>query len=523
MSTDTAQPNQKHGSSNLLSAAVIVGGGTSLSRIFGFLRDVLLARVFGAGVGVDTFLVAFRIPNFLRRLCAEGAFSQAFVPVLAEYREQCSAAEVRDLIAHVFGALALLVGILSALGVVFAPLLILVFAPGFHGDADKYAISVQMLRITFPYIGFISLVALAGGLLNSYGRFAVPAFTPVLLNISLIVAVIWISPYMAQPEIGLALGVFIAGCVQLLFQLPFLWRLGLLVGPRLALAHAGMRKVLSLMMPAMFGVSVSQINLLIDTVLASFLVTGSVSWLYYADRMVELPLGVFGVTLATIILPSLSRSYANADEQRFCATLDWSLRFVLIIITPAAIGLAVLATPVLCTLFQYGAFTPHDVAMTSQSLVAYAAGLLGFAYVKVLAPGYYARQDMRTPVRIGVIALVVNVVLNLLLIGSLKHVGLAIATTVSAYLNAFLLYRGLRRRGTYVPLKGWLELILKVAISIAAMLLLLLLLGGDRELWHTADAWTRAYHLALAITGGGLAYGAAMYALGIRMKALRPS
>ena len=520
MTANKNQQNQKNNSGNLLSSAMIVGGCTGLSRIFGFLRDLLIARAFGAGVGADTFFIAFRIPNFLRRLCAEGAFSQAFVPVLANYRAQQSAAEVDDFIAHVCGALALVVGLLSILGVIFAPLLIALFAPGFYSNADKYNISVQMLRITFPYIGFISLVALAGGVLNSYGRFAVPAFTPVFLNIAIIVAVLWISPYMAQPEIGLAFGVFIGGCVQLLFQLPFLWQLGLLLRPRLAWAHQGMRKVLALMMPAMFGASVSQINLLIDTILASFLITGSVSWLYYSDRMVELPLGVFGIALATILLPSLSRSYANTEEQQFCTTLDWALRLVLIIIAPAAVGLAMLATPVLSTLFQYGKFTSQDVAMTSLSLVAYAIGLLGFAYVKVLAPGYFARQDMRTPVRVGLIAMLVNVILNMILIGPLKHVGLAIATAVSAYINAFLLYRGLRSRRIYIPLKGWLALILKVAISLLAMLLWLLWLRGEAEMWYTADGWTRGSYLALVIISGSGIYAATMYALGMRWKSL---
>ena len=506
--------------SGLLSAAATVAGSTLLSRIFGFVRDILIARLFGAGVGADTFFVAFRIPNFLRRLFAEGAFSQAFVPVLSGYREQRSLDDVRDLVAHVFGALGLVVAVLSILGVVAAPVLILIFAPGFYNDAPKYAISVQMLRLTFPYIGFISLVAFAGGILNSYGRFGVPAFTPVLLNICLIAAAIGLSPRLQQPEIALAWGVFAAGIVQLLFQLPFLWRLGLLVRPRLALAHAGMRRVLSLMMPALFGVSVSQINLLIDTVLASFLITGSVSWLYYSDRMVEFPLALFGIALATVILPTLSRSYANADQRHFGAVLDWSLRWVLIVVTPAAVGLALLAAPVLCTLFQYGAFTAVDVDMASRSLVAYALGLLGFAAIKVLAPGYFSRQDMRTPVRIGVIAMVTNLILNLALIVPLQHVGLAVATAISAFLNAFLLYRGLRRTRIYNPLGGWTAMIAQVATSTAAMAVVLLLLRGDLESWVAADGLIRVRNLLLLIASGGLVYVGTLVALGMRLDAL---
>ncbi len=396
----------------LLGSSLVVGTMTMLSRVLGLTRDVVFARFIGAEAGADAFFVAFKIPNFLRRLFAEGAFAQAFVPVLSEYRSQGSIAAVKGLIDRVAGCLGLSLILITALAVIGAPVLTAVFAPGFVNDPVKYQLASDMIRITFPYLLLISLTGLSGAILNSYDRFAVPAFTPVLLNVSLISAAVIVSPYFEVPVMALAWGVFAAGVIQLLFQLPFLMRLGLMPTPKLDWQDAGVKRVLSLMAPAIFGVSVSQINLLLDTVLASFLPTGSVSWLYYSDRLAELPLGVFGIAVATVILPGLSRQHASDSPEKFSETLDWALRLILLIALPAAVALVILAEPILATLFQYGKTTVVDVNMSSLSLQAYAVGLVAFMLIKVLAPGYFARQDMKTPVRIGIIAMASNMVLN---------------------------------------------------------------------------------------------------------------
>ncbi|HEX9585888.1 MAG TPA: murein biosynthesis integral membrane protein MurJ, partial [Gammaproteobacteria bacterium] len=354
---------------NLFKSTARVGVNTTLSRILGFVRDIVIARGFGAGTDTDAFFVAFRIPNLLRRLFAEGAFATAFVPVLTEYKTQRSHGEVQALVAHVAGALGVVLFLITAAGVVAAPVIVLVFAPGFLGAGDQFDLTVAMVRVTFPYILFISLTAFAGGILNTYGRFGVPAFTPVLLNLTLIAAALWLAPRMARPVEGLAWGVFAAGVVQLGFQFPFVKRLGFLVKPRLKRGHEGVRRILRLIVPATVGVSVAQINLLVDTLIASFLVSGSISWLYYSDRMVEFPLGVFGIALATVILPSLSQQHAAKSPAEFSRTLDWALRLVLIIGTPAALGLAALASPILTTLFQYGEFGRDDARLASLSLV----------------------------------------------------------------------------------------------------------------------------------------------------------
>jgi len=484
------------------------------SRVVGFVRDVVIAQAFGAGA--DAFFVAFRIPNFLRRLFAEGAFAQAFVPVLSEYREQREIADVRDLAAHVSGALIGALTLVTVVGVLAAPVLIAMFAPGFLADPEKYALAVEMVRITFPYVFFISLVAFAGGILNTWGRFAVPAVTPVLLNLSLIGAALWLAPVLEIPAVALAWGVLVAGVVQLAFQFPFLAALGMLVRPRLRRAHEGVARVIALILPALFGVSVSQINLLVDTIIASFLVTGSVSWLYFSDRMVEFPLGVFGIALATVILPHLSRQHASAAPESFSDTLDWALRLVVLLATPAAVGLGLLAAPILTTLFQYGAFSAHDVEMAARSLLAFASGLLAFIAVKVLATGYFSRQDTRTPVRVGVVAMLSNIVLNLALVVPFAHAGLALATTLAAFINAGLLLRGLVARGVYRPRPGWGGFIARVAAGNLVMAAVLWVMRGEPAVWLGAEAVVRAARLGALVATGMVLYAAVMLALGVR-------
>ena len=492
---------------------------TFLSRILGFIRDIVIARLFGAGLGADVFFVAFKIPNFLRRLFAEGAFSQAFIPVLAEYRERGDK-DLKTLIANTSGTLATILFVITATGVVAAPLLIMLFAPGFVGDTHKITLAGDLLKITFPYLFFISLTALAGSILNSFGRFAVPAFTPVLLNLSLISCAIWLSPLLDEPVTALAWGVFIAGVLQLVFQIPFLLKIHQLPIPKWGWKDSGVQKILTLMIPAMFGVSVAQINLLLDTILASFLVTGSISWLYYSDRLVEFPLGVFGIALSTVILPSLSKKHASASKAEFSHTIDWALRWVFIIATPAAIGLIWLAEPLLLTLFQYGEFTAQDAHKASLSLMAYGLGLLPFIFIKVLAPGYFARQDTKTPVKFGVIAMITNMVLNIILMIQYAHVGLALATALSAMLNAALLYAGLRKIGVYQPDAGWRIFMLKLLIPNSCLLFLLFWLTPETTLWVDWTVWQRFGSLFGLISGAMAVYFIMLAVVGINIKAL---
>ena len=504
----------------LLGFAARAGSGTLASRVLGFVRDVVIARAFGASAETDAFFVAFRLSNLLRRLFAEGAFSQAFVPVLTQYRETRDHEEVRELAASVSGVLGAILLLVSALGVVAAPVLILVFAPGFVGEDQKYDLTVQLLRITFPYLFFISLTALAAGILNTYGRFGVPAFTPALLNLCLIGSALVLAPRMEEPVFALALGVLVAGVVQLAFLLPFLASVRLLVAPRLKWAHAGVRRIARLILPAVFGASVAQINIQIDTLIASFLVSGSISWLYFSDRIVEFPLGVFGIALATAVLPSLSARHAREEAEAFSKTLDWALRWVVTIGVPAAVGLAMLSSPIITTLFHYGVFDERDVKMTAFSLVAYSTGLFGFILVKVLAPGFFARQDMRTPVRIAVVALIANVVLNLALVWPLRHAGLALATSLAAYLNAALLFRELRRRGVYHPMPGWRAVWIRTLASSFAMAAALWWFVAEDGFWLAAEVGERALRLAAAVLGGGLLYVLAQWTLGFRPRDL---
>lgn len=498
----------------LLKSTATVGSATILSRILGFVRDVVLAKMFGVSGETDAFFLAFRIPNFMRRLFAEGSFSLAFVPVLSEYRAAGDRQALRDLIDHVTGTLAAILLVLTAFGILAAPLVLSVFAPGWLAEErPEFSLSAGMLRITFPYIMLISLTALAGGILNTYERFLVPALTPVLLNISLILAALLLAGHLQVPVTALAWGVLIAGFAQLLLQVPALMRLGLMPRPRWGWRHSGVRRILKLMIPTLFGSSVAQVNLLIDSMIATFLVSGSVSWLYYSDRLLEFPLGVFGIALATVILPSLSKKHAADSTAEFSATLDWALRLAVIITVPAAVGLMILAGPILITLFQYDAFQPNDVRMAAFSLVAYAAGLPAFIAIKVLAPGYYARQDTRTPVKIAIVAMTTNMVLNLVMVGWLlhqgfagPHAGLALASSVAAYLNALLLYRGLRKRGVYLPEKGWIRIWVVVILACTAMGALLLFMTRDTVVWLEAEAFLRVKNLTLSIVFGVIVY-----------------
>jgi len=504
---------------NLLRAVAAVSSLTFLSRVLGFVRDYFIARLFGAGPATDAFFVAFRIPNLLRRMFAEGAFSQAFVPLLSEYRNRQSADETRRLVDVIGTTLFLALVAVTALGMLAAPVIGYVFAPAwFHDKPEQFALTVQLLRITFPYILFISLVALAAGVLNTWGRFGVPAFTPVLLNVSFIVAAAFFADRFDPPVMALAWAVFAGGALQLAFQLPFLWRIGMLPRWRVDLRDPGMRRVLKLMGPALLGVSASQVSLLINTIFASFLVAGSVSWLYYADRLMELPAGVLGVAVGTILLPTLSRHHAAGAQEEYARLLDWGLRVTLLLALPAAAALAVLAIPLIATLFHYGEFAAADVWMTRRALVAYSVGLVGMILVKVLAPGFYARQNVTTPVKIGLLTLVATQLMNLAFIVPLKHAGLALSIGLGACLNAGLLYRALRRTGVFAPQPGWGSFAARVAFAVALMAALLYAAMGPADWWLQAPWQHKVPAIAALVIGGALAYGTALLALGFRVR-----
>jgi putative peptidoglycan lipid II flippase len=515
--------------SGFLRSTSVVGAYTLLSRVTGLARDMVYSRMFGAGVLMDAFLVAFKIPNFLRRLFAEGAFSQAFVPVVSEYKVRASHDEVRELVDGAAGTLGWFLALLTVAGVVIAPLLVLLFAPGFRVETGKFDLTVEMLRWTFPYLLFISLTALAGGVLNSYGRFAVPAFTSTLLNLTMIVFAAWVAPRFDRPGIALAVGVFVAGAVQLAFQIPFLLRLKLLRRPRWRWQHAGVRKIGRLMLPAIFGSSVSQVALLLDTLIASFLATGSIAWLYYADRLVEFPLGVFSIALATVILPGLAAHHAAASPARFTATLDWALRLTILVVLPATAALVVLAGPLTVTIFHYGEFDETDVRMSALALMAYASGLLGFSLVKVLAPGYFARQDTRTPVRIGIQSLGVNMGLNLAVVLPLAllaprpglHALLALNNGIGAWYNSSMLYRGLRRQGVLTHASGWRRLLGQIAIATVLMCVFLVWLAGGTTRWVGMGTWQRVQWMTVLVGGGGAIYFGTLWLLGLRPDELR--
>ncbi|KPQ21899.1 murein biosynthesis integral membrane protein MurJ [Halomonas sp. HL-93] len=505
----------------LMRSGLIVSAMTMLSRVMGLVRDVVVAALLGAGDGADAFFVAFKIPNFLRRLFAEGAFNQAFVPVLSEYSTQRDKQEIRELLNAVAGSLTAILALISALAMLGAPWLIWLFAPGFGRDPEKLAMTADMLRLTFPYLLLISLTAFAGSVLNTWNRFAVPAFTPVLLNISLIGAAVLLTPLMQEPAMALAWGVLIAGVAQLVFQVPFLLRLGLMPTPWPNLAHEGVRRILKLMGPALFGVSVSQINLLLDTVLASLLAAGSVSWLYYSDRLVELPLGVFGVAIGTVILPALSKRHADQSNVHFAAMLDWAIRMVLLLGLPAALALVVLAEPLLITLFHYGAMTDTDIQMAAMSLRAYAVGLVAFMLIKVLAPGFFARQNTKTPVKVAIFAMAANMLFNLILVWPLAHAGLALATALSAFLNAGLLGYLLYKEGVLVFQPGWGRFAVQLVGGCVLMSLALYFVAPEWTAWLAMSLWQRvAWVSGLVALGAGL-YFTWLGALGLRIRHLK--
>jgi len=505
---------------NLLKALATISGMTLLSRILGFVRDFVIARIFGAGMLTDAFFVAFKLPNLLRRLFAEGAFSQAFVPILGEYKNKRGEQETRQLVDHVATLLFLILLAVTLLGMAMAPLLVYISAPGFAADANKFTLTVELTRITFPYILFMSLVALSGGVLNTWSRFAIPAFTPVLLNLTFIGMALFATPYFSQPVMALGWAVVLGGALQLAFQLPSLKKIGML--PRFSFdwQDPGVRRILRLMAPAVLGVSVAQISLLINTIFASFLGTGSVSWLYYADRLMEFPSGMLGAALGTILLPSLAKYHAAGKLDDYSKLLDWGLRLTLLLAAPAALALAIIAVPLITTLFYHGAFTAIDVFKTRDALVAYSVGLLGLILVKVLAPGFYAKQNVRTPVKIGLFTLFMTQLFNIVFIYGLNlaHAGLALSIGLAACLNATLLYRGLRRHQIYKPQPGWSTFYAKLAMAMLVMGLTLWFACGDPAEWMRWSLTERLLRLSLIVALGAVSYFAALWLTGFRIQ-----
>jgi len=508
---------------NLHKTLATISGMTMLSRVTGLVREFLIARAFGASAYTDAFFVAFRIPNLLRRLFAEGAFSQAFVPILAEYKSRQGDAATKELVDHVATALSWSLLVTCVLGIVGAPTVVYFVATGLKSTPAAFDVSVMMTRIMFPYIGFMSFVALAGGVLNTWHQFKIPALTPVLLNLSFIAASLFLVPHMKQPVYALAIAVFVGGLLQMLVQVPALVKIGMLpriaFNPRFALSDRGVQRVLKQMVPATFAVSVAQISLMINTNIASRLENGSVSWLSYADRLMEFPTALLGVALGTILLPSLSKANSERNTGEYSALLDWGLRLTFLLALPSAVGLATLAEALTTTLFHYGKFDVHAVQMTERALVAYGVGLIGLVLVKILAPGYYARQDIKTPVKIALGVLIATQLMNLLFVPWIAHAGLALSIGLGACLNAGFLFWGLRRRGIYTPQRGWTMFFTRLTGA-------LFLLAGV-ALWCAAQfnwlalqshPFQRIGALALVLTACGITYFGALLAMGFRFQ-----
>lgn len=514
----------------LFKSGVIVSAMTMISRIMGLVRDAVIANLLGAGLAADVFLFVNRIPNFLRRLFAEGAFAQAFVPVLSEIKEQHGDDKVRIFVGQAAGTLGTILLGITLLGVIGSPVITALFGAGWFIDwwqggenADKFELASVLLKFTFPYLFFISLVALSGAILNVYNKFAVAAFTPVLLNIAIIISAMTLHDKFDNGAYALAIGVFCGGLIQLLFQMPFIYRLGMLHKPSFAWHAPEVTKVRKLMLPALFGVSISQINLLLDTVIASLLVTGAISWLYYSDRLIEFPLGLFGIGIATVILPALSKLHANEQSKDFQVTLDWGVRFVLFLGFPAMAGLMVISPLIIAVLFDHGAFSNSEVnhaQAVSYGVAAYAVGLVSFMLIKVLAPGFYARQDTKTPVKIGIVTLVLNMVFNVALAPFFGYLGLALATSLSASCNAYLLYRKLKQQNVFRVSTFTMWFAVKCVLSSSIMALSIWYVSANFQ-WSGWLLIEQIYLLIGLLVLAMVIYFTTMFILGVRLRTIK--
>ncbi|WWP01230.1 MAG: murein biosynthesis integral membrane protein MurJ [Candidatus Dasytiphilus stammeri] len=503
---------------NLLKSLAVVSSITIVSRMLGFVRDTLIARVFGAGMETDAFIVAFKIPNLLRRLFAEGAFYQVFVPLLSEYKNQKGDQATKLLIARISGILSLVLSLVTLMGILVAPWIILVTAPGFIQSTDKFLLTSSLLKITFPYILLISLTSMAGAILNTWNRFYVPALVPIILNISMIISSLFAAPYFHPPILALAWSVVFGGILQLCYQLPSLKKIGMLVLPRIDLKDTSLYWILKKIAPAIIGVSVNQIAMIINTILASFLVSGSVSWIYYADRMMEFPSGVLGVALGTILLPSLTKKFTSSQPEEYSILMDRGLKICLLMAVPSALALVILAKPLTVVLFQYKNFTSFDVMMTQKILRTYAVGLVGIMVVKVLSTGFYSCKNIKTPVKVAMITLLISQLVNLLCIGILKQIALSLSISISACLNAILLYWQLRKKNIYQPQPGWRNFMLKLTISViimAASLVMIMYFMPDWQIWTMSG---RLLRMLTVIFIGTSIYCITLLLLGLRLR-----
>jgi len=511
----------------------VVGMMTLLSRVLGLVRDVFFARLFGAFPIMDAFFVAFKIPNSFRRFFAEGAFARAFIPVLSDYRENQDEADVQALIDRTSGTLGLILFVITLIGIIAAPVIILIFAPGFfdeqnNGMENRYDLSVAMLRFTFPYLLFISLTAFAGAILNTNKQFWATAFAPVILNIVLIIASGWIAPSASNPGLILAMAVFVAGFLQLLFLLPFVHQIGQLPKPKWGWKDSGVRKIIKLMIPSIIGSSAAQVNLLFNTLIASFLTAGSISWIYYSDRLLEFPVGVFGVALSTVVLPNLATKSAIHEEAQFKSIVQWGVRISLLVSVPAATGLYILSGPLIATIFLGGNFNIHDLYMTQYSLMAYAFGLIGLSLVLILASAYYAKQNTKTPVKFGLIAMATNASLSILFVTTLvftnspyPHIGLSLAFTFSTLINAALLFRGLNRENQIKIGRDEVSFFIRVIAATAVMAFMLVFYNPDLQVWLDQNLLGRVANLMKLIPSAILVYVATLFCLGIRASDIR--
>ncbi|MFW0039693.1 MAG: murein biosynthesis integral membrane protein MurJ [Coxiella endosymbiont of Dermacentor silvarum] len=518
-----SQQQKSSMSHKLLKSTLIVSSMTLISRFLGFMRDIILAAFFGASPSFDAFLVAFKIPNFIRRLFGEGAFTQAFVPVLTEYQAHRSQKEVHQFINALVGSMSVILIVIIALTEIIAPLIIMVFAPGFVRDPVCLTYAIHMLRIISPYLLLIALTAFSGATLNTFNRFAIPAFTPALLNAAMIAVVWFLAPHVSIPIYVLAWSVLVGGFLQLVTQLPFLYHLGLLPIPKWKWHDPGVIRVLKLMIPALFGVSIAQISLLIDNFFASFLAAGSISWLYYSDRLTYLPLGVIGATLATVVSPNLSRYHILKSTSAYSATLDWALRMTVLIGIPSAVALFILAGPLLATLIYHGAFMVHDVLMTQRSLWAFSVGLPSFMLVKILASAFYSSQNIKTPVKIAIVAVGANLILNVLLIHPFAYMGLALATSLASTFNAGLLLYVLLRRSICRLSSNWSKLIFQSVVANFMMGFVIVWFSGDMGRWLAWSVKERIWHLLAVILLGFFTYLVTLWISGLRLSDLRPS
>lgn len=503
---------------SLLRSLANVSGMTMISRVFGFVRDMLMATYFGAGMATDAFNVAYKLPNLLRRVFAEGAFSQAFVPVLAEYKNKRTHQETKEFVAAIMGMLSFVLLIITVTGVIFAGGVIWITAGGFTNDPIKFGLTVELLRITFPYILFISLASMIGGVLNTWGLFSIPSFTPTILNLVFIFFVVFLRVHFDPPILTLAWATFVGGLLQLCFQLPYLKKIDMLVLPKFDFNNKAVWRVIKLMGPAIFALSISQISMVINTIYASFLPSGSISWMYYADRLMEFPTGVLGVALGTILLPSLSKHACSGNKENFSKILDWGIRLCLLLALPATVGLGLLSKELTMTLFMHGKFNMHDAIMTSYALIAYSVGLLGLILVKVLAPGFYANQDIKTPVKIALFVLACTQLMNLAFIGPLKHAGLSLSIGLSACINAASLCYLLIKKGYYSPNVGWAKFLFKLSIAVLMMAVGIEFAIHLLPVNFIGNMAYRIVSLIIVILIAAICYFGALFLLGFRVE-----